>query len=84
MTLSECIGLMIHDARIKAGLSKSDLIRAGVTNIGRYEKGVRCPCADSLFLIAEAVGCEAYDLLPKVGWDKVVEKGLEDNVVFQF
>ena len=60
------IGDRIKKARLAAGLSQSELAkRMGISTNGvcQWEKGRRAPKVETVYKIAECIGCSPFDIL---------------------
>lgn len=63
----------LRDAREAAGLSQAEVAeRSGVhtVSISRFESDLRTPSISTLIKLADAIGVEVADLLPKRGKGK--------------
>jgi transcriptional regulator with XRE-family HTH domain len=65
-SLSRSVGIVLREARVKAGLSQEALAdRAGVdrTFVGRIENGKQSPTLDTLARMAQALGLRLSEVL---------------------
>ncbi|MCL6596983.1 MAG: helix-turn-helix domain-containing protein [Firmicutes bacterium] len=65
-SLSQSVGIVLREARVKAGLSQEALAdRAGVdrTFVGRIENGKQSPTLDTLARMAQALGLRPSEVL---------------------
>lgn len=68
--MTQTIGSIIRARREKAGLNRQQLaLEARMTwgNVDRIEKGLQEPTIPTLRRIAQALGCQVRDLMPKKG-----------------
>ena len=68
--MTHTIGSIIRARREKAGLNRQQLaLDARMTwgNVDRIEQGLQEPTIPTLRRIAQALGCQVRDLLPKKG-----------------
>lgn len=68
---NEQLGENIRDARIKAGLTQSQLaqlIGMGTSTISNYENGRRYISLETTVVIAIALGVSLQDLVPERKW----------------
>ncbi len=79
MTLSEAFAQVLRGRRVKAGLSQEDLAfrsQLHPATISLFERGLRCPTLNTIFLLANAmrvepelIVSEVAALSPQVGDD---------------
>lgn len=68
MNRLEALGLVIRETRQAKGLSQEKLAELSKLHrnfIGLVERSATVPALDSLFAIADALGCEASELMTK-------------------